>query len=52
MLLTDQIKWGHVPDASAATGSTDFLRADGTWATPAGGSFRLRRATDLHVDSG
>lgn len=31
-------KVGHVPDASAATGSTDFLRADGTWATPAGGS--------------
>ena len=31
-------KVGHVPDASGATGSTDFLRADGTWATPAGAS--------------
>tara|TARA_R110001632_G_scaffold31218_6_gene81535 strand:- start:9 stop:752 length:744 start_codon:yes stop_codon:yes gene_type:complete len=29
---------GHVPDASGATGGTDFLRADGTWATPAGGA--------------
>ena len=31
-------KVGHVPDASAAGATTDFLRADGTWATPAGGS--------------
>jgi hypothetical protein len=29
---------GHVPDASGATGATDFLRADGTWAAPAGSS--------------
>jgi len=31
-------KVGHVPDASAAGATTDFLRADGTWATPSGGS--------------
>jgi len=29
---------GHVPDASAAGATTDFLRADGTWAAPSGGS--------------
>lgn len=27
---------GHVPDASAAGATTDFLRADGTWAAPGG----------------
>lgn len=31
-------KVGHVPDASGATGSTDFLRADGTWAAPVAAS--------------
>lgn len=31
-------KVGHVPDASGATGSTDFLRADGTWASPGAAS--------------
>ena len=31
-------KVGHVPDASAAGATTDFLRADGTWAAPSGGS--------------
>jgi hypothetical protein len=29
---------GHVPDASGATGATDFLRADGTWAAPTAAS--------------
>lgn len=27
---------GHVPDASAAGATTDFLRADGAWAAPGG----------------
>lgn len=29
---------GHVPDASGATGATDFLRADGSWAAAGGSS--------------
>ena len=29
---------GHVPDSSAAAQTTTFLRADGTWAAPAGGT--------------
>ena len=31
-------KVGHVPDSSAAAQTTTFLRADGTWDVPAGGS--------------
>ena len=35
MAFSGAAKVGHVPSSDAAAQTTDFLRADGTWATPA-----------------
>ena len=45
MAFSGAAKVGHVPSSDAAGQTTDFLRADGTWATPASAGISIDKQT-------
>ena len=45
MAFSGAAKVGHVPSSDAAGQTTDFLRADGTWATPASVGISIDKQT-------